>query len=382
MKTRFTNDGSDELENHLERACGHALTGVQALVPERKLEALVLAGGYGRGEGGVLKTAAGDEPYNDLEFYVFIRGNRLWNDHKYSGALRQLGERLSPDASLHVEFKVDSLPRLRRCPISMFTYDLVARQRVIFGDRNLFIGCENHHVAESIPLSEAARLLLNRCTGLLLVQQLLGETTLGAAEVDFIGRNLAKAQLALGDVILAVFGQYHWSCSERHSRLAQLAVPEPAPFLAEIRQHHLAGMEFKLHPRRSARSPDEFRREHREISALASGLWLWLESRRLNRPFASAHDYSFNERQKCPETSAWRNYLLNVKSFGPKAGFDAMACRYPRERLFNALPLLLWNGEVAGEPSVQRHLQKQLQTGASDWTGLVAAYKQAWSGYG
>jgi len=225
MKTRFTSDGSDELENHLERACGHALTGVQALVPERKLEALVLAGGYGRGEGGVLKTEAGDEPYNDLEFYVFIRGNRLWNDHKYSGALRQLGERLSPDASLHVEFKVDSLPRLRRCPISMFTYDLVARQRVIFGDKNLFIGCENHHAAESIPLSEAARLLLNRCTGLLLVQQLLGETTLGAEEVDFIGRNLAKAQLALGDVILAVFGQYHWSCSERHSRLAQLAVP-------------------------------------------------------------------------------------------------------------------------------------------------------------
>src|SRR5438445_13084871 len=72
---RFTLDGSDELERHLTQTCQKVLAGIQAIVPSRKLEALLLGGGYGRGEGGVLKTEAGNQPYNDLEFYVFIRGN-------------------------------------------------------------------------------------------------------------------------------------------------------------------------------------------------------------------------------------------------------------------------------------------------------------------
>ena len=69
---------------------------------------------------------------------------------------------------------------------------------------------------------------------------------------------------------------------------------------------------------------------------------------------------------------------------GPWEGLteSEVASRYPRERLFNSLPLLLWNGEVSREPEIQRHLQRQLRSTASDWTGLVAAYKEIWSGYG
>ena len=53
---------------------------VRSFIPENRLEAVVLGGGYGRGEGGVLKTEAGDRFYNDLEFYVFVQGPRLLND--------------------------------------------------------------------------------------------------------------------------------------------------------------------------------------------------------------------------------------------------------------------------------------------------------------
>ena len=59
----------------------------------------------------------------------------------------------------------------------------------------------------------------------------------------------------------------------------------------------------------------------------------------------------------------------------------ALAWRYPRERLFNALPLLLWEREPSAEP-VRRLLQKQLHTAASDWAGWVAAYKNIWPSYG
>ena len=58
MNARFTIDGSDALEDHLARVCESAAEGVLNIVGKARLEALVLGGGYGRGEGGVLTTPA------------------------------------------------------------------------------------------------------------------------------------------------------------------------------------------------------------------------------------------------------------------------------------------------------------------------------------
>jgi hypothetical protein len=382
MKMRFTIDGSDALENRLDELCDRVLRGVQEIVPPRELEALVLGGGYGRGEGGVLNTPDGDEPYNDLEFYVFIRGNRLWQTYKNRGVLEQLAAYLSAGAGLHVEFKIDSLARLRRSPVSMFSYDLVARHRVLFGGEKAFQGCGHHLAAEKIPLAEATRLLFNRATGLLLVREMVERQAFTPDEADFAGRNLAKAQLALGDAVLAVFGQYHWSCRERHRRLAALSPTEPLRWLDEVRSHHAAGTMFKLHPRQTWQSAAAFAREHREISELTLQLWLWLESRRLNRRFISARDYAFSPAEKWPGASRWRNVLLNIRAFGLQALLNPLGWRYPRERLLNALTLLLWTGAGADQPRVIERVQQELHTGAADWTGLVGAYKQIWPNYG
>lgn len=400
MSKRFTINGSEALEWHLAELCELVARGVRASVGESKIRGLVLGGGYGRGEGGVLKTPTGDRPYNDLEFYVFMRGGRLWNERHHNEELKKLGERLSPDAALHVEFKIDSLARLRRSSVSMFSYDLMAGHRIVIGDEKLFAGCEHHLEAEKIPAAEATRLLFNRFTGLLLSRELLAQSKLRMDEADFVGRNLAKAQMALGDAVLAVHGQYHWSCSERHARLealgragkacaAQAIGPEqgsaPAcglpPRFEEIIQHHAAGVKFKLHPKRILKALDEFKADHDAICSMGCELWLWIENRRLNRSFASVADYALSLNAKCPETAGWRNYLLNVKTFGPRAGLKGLAWRYPRERLMNSLPILLWQEQPLRQPELA-NLQKQLETDAADWNSLVGAYKQAWPAYG
>jgi hypothetical protein len=381
MNKRFTIDGSDALERRLDSLCREVYQRLRQIVPTSQLEALVLGGGYGRGEGGVLKSDSGDEPYNDLEFYVFLRGNRLLNERRYRRALSEIADQLSLNAGIHVEFKCDSIQRLGSSPVSMFTYDLLAGHHIVLGAPDIFERCQHHLNATAIPLSEATRLLFNRCTGLLLVQEKLIQATDSSHDADFIGRNLAKAELALGDAVLVVHGNYHWSCLERNRRLTQLSLSEPPPNLPEIRNRHAAGVAFKLHPRHSYGMANEFERRHREMSRLSSDLWFWLESIRLQEPFFTPREYSLYRSSKCPETQPWRNYLLNLKTFGLKAVSDALAWRYPRERLFNALPLLLWEPTPA-EPSVRRILQKQLRTPASDWSGWVAAYKNLWPSYG
>jgi len=388
MDKRFTLDGSDELERHLDGTCRLILAEVQAVIPRRKFLALVLGGGYGRGEGGVLHTAHGDRPYNDLEFYVFVSGNRLWNERMYGSALGSLAKRLSPEAGLHLEFKIDSLGQMRRNPISLFTYDLISGHRALLGE-NVFNGCEHHLQAGSIPVSEASRLLFNRCTGLLLVRELLhkssrsgSQTFASPDEADFMGRNLAKAQLCLGDALLVALGQYHWSCRERERRLASLAPLEEAPWFEQVRAQHREGVRFKLHPRQIWKSVLEFELEHRQLSALCLKVWLWLENRRLGSEFTSIQDYAFQRSERYPSRGSWRNYLLNLRTFGFKAALASLSWRYPRERLFNALSLLLWNGEDSTQPEIVQHLQKQLVTRAADWIGFVSVYKQIWPRYG
>jgi hypothetical protein len=382
MSNRFTIDGSDALEDRLARTCERVSRGVESIVPPARLEAIVLAGGYGRGEGGVWRTPAGDRPYNDLEFYVFVRGNRLWNERRYRRSLAELGERLSPDAGLHVEFKVDSLRRLRRSPVSMFSYDLAMGHRVVSPNDTIFQPGEHHLQAGRIPLSEATRLLFNRCSGLLLARELMRHGALMGPQADFVARNLAKAQLALGDAVLTAFGQYHWSSRERHRRLLRLAGAESLTWLRQVREYHAAGLEFKLHPQLRAQTAGGFARVHSQVSALALQVWLWLESRRLACPFASARDYAFDPHEKFPGTSGWRNYLSNLRTFGLRAVPDSLAARYPRERLLNALALLLWHGDSSTEPDVMRRLQNQLRTKTSDWGGFVRAYQQVWPSYG
>ena len=396
--TRFTIDGSDALEGRLTEVGKRILEGVQSCVAKGSLEALVLAGGYGRGEGGVIKTAYGDAPYNDMELYVFLRGNRLLNEMRFGKRLHTLGDELSPLASVTVEFKIDSLHELRRRPVSMFSYDLVAKHRRLHGPDPVFVGCERHADPRNIPSSEATRLLLNRCTGLLLAKEILVRETqanravgpspnpgsnipaseLTAEEADFVGRNLAKAQLALGDAFLASSGQYHWSCLERHDRLRRKSAPAQLPWLGRVQELHAEGVKFKLHPSVRHNSREGLCRNFDELTGLAQDVWLWLERNRLNRPFVTAREYALDKVRKSRECAMWRNCLLNLKHFGLKAVLTAHPGRYPRERLLNTLPLLLWDTELTREPGVMRYLQKQIATQASEWRGMVAAYKQIW----
>ena len=375
--TRFTLDGSAELEDHLHQTCRRVLAAVRDALPKQKLEALLLGGGYGRGEGGVLKTGTGDRPYNDLEFYVFLRGNHFLNSRRFQPVLNDVSHQLTPTAGVEVEFKVLSLDKLRRRPASMFYYDLVMGHRWLLGEESLLIGCELHKLADQLPLSEATRLLMNRCTGLLMAGERLSQATLSIGDADFVGRNIAKAQLASGDAVLTAFGRYHWSCRERNSRLERLVNVEDLQWLPEVFRLHESGLDFKLHPQRSRESKATLQRHHAEIAGLTLSVWLWLESRRLHHSFASATDYALSRIDKCPETNRLKNAALNLAVWGPSALFDSAISRHPRQRLLHALALLLWRNGL-GKSALFGRVQKELHCAARSPAEALAAYMSLW----
>ncbi len=347
MSARFTIDGSDSLEQHLAVTCTHVLAGVERIIPATKLEGLALAGGYGRGEGGVLRENGQDLPYNDMEFFVFVRGSTLINDRLFKASLHKLGESLSHAVGLDVEFKILSIARLRRSPVSMFYYDLVMGHRWLAGGDELFAACEHHRDAARIPLHEATRLLFNRCSGLLFANERLAQDEFSPADADFVGRNLAKAQLALGDVVLTMAGLYHWSCLERHRRLQKLAGDD-----SSLISHHAAGVEFKLHPQRSPHTRDELRQQHSALSQLAQSIFLQLESRRLEIKLSTPVDYTTCKTNKCPEIPLWKNVFIHLRTRGIPTGIT----RYPREHLLHELVSMLWTERHASSSAIQQYM--------------------------
>jgi hypothetical protein len=339
------------------------------------VEGLLLGGGYGRGEGGVLQTIDGERPYNDLEFYVFVRGNRHAFEFRHRDTLEQIGHNLSPSVGLEVEFKIMSLDELRRTPISMFFYDMIAGHKWLVGDDDLFRGCEQHRAAHLLPLSEATRLLMNRCTGLLFAREHLAVEPFEDENADFIRRNIRKAQLAFGDAILAAFGRYHWSCRTRHERLNKLTVP--LPWRSALIAHHARGVDFKLHPVKSEEAREALTAELNDIIAFAGDLWLWLESRRLRHSFISARHYATNSEAKWPGAKRTRNLLQNLKLFRRPLVRGAM--RHPRERVLESLALLLWEPLALTDSTLRNLLTRNLRSQVTDRPTAVRRYAAIWS---
>ncbi len=375
---RFTLDGDDALERHLARVCEQVLSGIRGLIPADRLEAVLLGGGYGRGEGGVLRGAGGDRPYNDLEFYVALRGSRHRNELIHRLPLEVLGEILSHLAGVEVEFKIASLAEWRAQRVNMFSYDLFAGHRMLWGDARRLAGCSHHLHAALIPLSEATRLLMNRGTGLLLARARLEAAHFTPEDADFVRRNIAKAELACGDALLTARGLYDRSCRERHLRLQNLARLEPSPWHEALTRAHAEGVAFKLHPDDTPAARELLARRHAEAVRLAGECWLHIETQRLGRDYTTARAYAQDSADKCPGSGRLRNLALNLRADGFRPHLHPDAWHHPRQRIFHALALLLWEPDALSDPALLAQLQCELRTRETGFAGLLKAYENLW----
>jgi hypothetical protein len=300
---------------------------------------------------------------------------------RYGRRLEVLGEILTHLADADVEFKITSLAELATRPVSMFSYDLAAGHRLLWGGASAdsLAGWELHRDAESIPQAEATRLLMNRCSGLLFARVRLEHENLTPSSADFVRRNVAKAQLACGDALLTAHGRYHWSCTERHRRLEDLARDKRSPWFDAALRHHALGVAFKLHPESGAISRDALLERHAEVTAFALKCWLWLEARRLGRAFPSARAYVEGPCDKCPGSSLFFNVLLNLRADGFRPRARPAPWRHPRQRIFHSLALLLWEPGATSDPLQRRLIETELNARGTSFGEWVAAYRALWA---
>ena len=339
--------------------------------------ALLLSGGYGRGEGGVFCDAQGvPDLYNDLEFYMLLAdagaetAARKWcAQHEQDGTI-ELG--------IDVEFKRLPIAVLRAGEPSMFYYDLMQGHRLIWGRADWAEGVPSKlSDAKTIPLHEATRLMFNRGTGLFFSRCALAK---GDQRVTsgFVERNHAKVRIALGDAVLAANGQYHHFCRERNRRIVAGLADTP-PHWSKLVAWHTQGTAFKLSPRHLGSSGAELAKAQAELATAWMETLCWLEGKRLGRTFADAISYADAPGRLFPETPWWRNVLLRLRDRRSRGGVLPGWTDYPRAALLRVLVKLVDPKREPQPNEVAPQLGESVPP--SSWPELEPAYARWWSFY-
>ena len=223
--SRFTVDGSAELDALIDSHLAGIRERVLAEVGSANVAALVLGGGYGRGEGGVRRITDGERPYNDYDLVLF-------HQHPDAKALQRILDQIHHDESRRCGLHVDVTPihrdRIPHLPSALTWYELGAGHVLVAGDPAVLEPLRQRTLA-GVHQSEWGRLLVNRATGVAMAQRRINGLPVrtGADEdtLAFAHRQVMKAWLALGDVALADAGLYHPQVQHRRRALPPVIPP-------------------------------------------------------------------------------------------------------------------------------------------------------------
>lgn len=205
------------------------------------ISALMLVGGFGRGEGAVLVENGQVTPVNDYDLVMIV-------DHpcdlsRIDEIRRNLAERLGV---WWVDISTYTVAKLRRLRYTMYAYDLKYASQVIYGDPSI-LSLIPEMDPTKMPLAEAevqfyTRLwcFLGPFSARFLEQQPTDE------ERFFLANQLSKALLACSDALLILNGLYHHSYVERLRRFEETFYNRDG-LLQLIRE----ATEFKLCPTRN-----------------------------------------------------------------------------------------------------------------------------------
>jgi hypothetical protein len=380
---RYTLAGPYEVERRIARDQQRVCEEVALLLPASRISALVLAGGYGRGEGGYRRDGFSTVPYNDYDYFLVVQGVTPAGLKDLRVALHALAERLSREFDLEVDFAVLESERLARLPACLMYSELKWRHRVLLGNPQALDAIQSPPPGE-LPLAEFSRMMLNRGALLLMNARTLAEGAgVRARSCERFLRYFSKGLLAAGDARLAAVGRYHPSVAERGRRLREI------DWVGGGRERFLDLYEQAT---RIKLGGDVGRvlepGEPLRLQRLAVHEWLdayrVLETARLGCAPDSWQAYAAPSVSKGQGKGRWWSPVHHVAlALASQAGRRATlnprrVFQHPRERLMAALPLLL----EPGTPGQNRLAAEALGAGVdAAWPGLAEIFLADWRRY-
>ncbi|MBM4395522.1 MAG: hypothetical protein FJ087_07505 [Deltaproteobacteria bacterium] len=220
MTARLTARGGPAVEARVAGIVADASATLRAALPSSLYRAVLLVGGYGRGEGGVQVVRGEERPANNLD--VLVVTSALGTVAR--GAVKRIADAalgpVAARAGIGIDVGVVPAATVERAPCRVFWYDVRHGHRTLFGDPD-WAPSLARFTADAILPSDVRDLLVNRATLLVIDDSVLAR---GRPEGDVrrqVVRHGIKAVIGAGDALLFFLGGYHWKNAERQRRMRE-----------------------------------------------------------------------------------------------------------------------------------------------------------------
>jgi hypothetical protein len=319
------------------------------------LAALILVGGYARGEGGLVSRGNELRAYNDFDLVAIVRNHRA---KSLRAPILALGRSLSEGLGIEIDLWPIDESALPTLPSTLFWLDVsLGGAEVLAGDPRV-AGKVRAVKPREVPHAEAARLLANRAVGVALSNLEREDRDMRRA------RHGNKAVLACGDAFLLAADLYAPTVADRVTVLErQRRAPRVGDALADA---YADAARFR-------RRPDEWRPPRGEsldawyarTVALVASKHLAYEAARVGTPETPAGYASFRGRlfRDAPDMSAGPLAAIAARVRGRAPLWPFVG--HPRERLARVAVALAYGHASSGCRAIAARLLG-LEAGASD----------------
>jgi len=272
---RFTAGGSPEVEARITALLEEVAQKGKRILGTADCRALVLIGGYGRGEGGVEIVDGQERPHNNLDLLLITNDLSPAEQGRLKEEFQEALVPLTQTYGIEIVVGTTTVSKLGDSPSLVMWYDMRFGHRTILGDA-AFVPSLTHFQVERIPEWDVHNLLVNRGTLLVFNDHLIEAGRRDEDARKLIVRHAMKAIIGYGDALLFFLGDYHWSYVEKQRRMrARAEVPEA------FRALYDEAIEFRFYPAYSTyleRDPAAWMNALRDTFSL---LHLVCESKRL-----------------------------------------------------------------------------------------------------
>jgi len=377
---KFTVRGSEDVEKRITEIVKEVVLIIESQIHPNRFTSLIMLGGYGRGEGGVVIIDGKEYPHNNLDFLLITKNlnNKKRNEFKKKiyAKLLPLNRRIKTQIDLG--FITES--SLKHTANRIIWYDMRFGHKTIMGDEN-FVPSLKRFRLQTIPKWDARNLLVNRGTLMIINELLLKKKNLDNDVRNLIIKHINKAIIGYGDALLFFLDDYNWSYVEKKKRMQNRNdVSE------DFKKIYDKAMEFRFKPKYENYMNYDYIRWMEELKSHFEYIHKYCEARHFGKPEIDWNKYpeiafkrAFFERP--PSFREFLKKVINIFENKKYQGKGSLFCKLGFKTLDSSgalailFPLIAYNLRNKNFMDVTRNF---LNSPSDKIEDLRRAYIKAW----
>ncbi len=281
--TSLTFKKNIEAEYNSRQILSEAVELIVSNLSESSIDAIVLIGGYGRGEGGVVETPNGFKPHNNFDLLIITHTDCQSKEESLNQSLEEI-------RSLHdigIDISLMTTQQFAKQECLVIWYDICHGHKVLWGKPD-FLSKFHQFTVDDIPDWDVRNLLVNRAS-LLLINRYILFHELNKKRYKTIIKHFIKAIVGYGDAFLYQKGEYHWSYRQKQlnmRKLNQQGLVNP-----DVAQLYEDAINFRFQPDYDQYLDIDLAQYNEDLMSTFEPIHRDFESQRLNQELIDWNNY-------------------------------------------------------------------------------------------